>query len=54
MHKLQAYTSQQAKKNTDTMATPSRRLPAAPILEVSVIAVCHMMTHVHRNMVMQL
>jgi hypothetical protein len=37
------------KYNTVTMVPPRHRLPAAPILQVSAIAVRHMIDHDHRN-----
>ena len=43
----------QLTKNTDTMISPARRLPAAPILQVSVIAVCCMIDLDLRNTAMQ-
>jgi hypothetical protein len=35
------------------MIPPCRRLPTAPILEVSAIALCHTMAHDPRNMEMK-
>jgi hypothetical protein len=38
--------------NTVTMVPPSRRLPTAPMLQVSAIAVHRTIDHDHRNMAM--
>jgi len=43
----------QLPKNTDTMISPARRLPAASILQVSVIAVRRAIDIDHRNTAMQ-
>jgi hypothetical protein len=47
-----SHNTQQKTENTITMVPPSRQLPAAPILQVSAIAVHHMIDHDHRNMAM--
>jgi hypothetical protein len=43
----------QLPKNTATMIPPARRLPAAPILQVSAIAVRRVIDIDHLNMAMQ-
>jgi len=43
----------QLPKNTDTMISPARRLPAASILQVSAIAVCRAIDINHCNTAMQ-
>ena len=47
------HTPHNRKKNTDTMISPARRLPAAPILQVSAIAVCRAIDLDLRNTAIQ-
>jgi hypothetical protein len=46
------HNTQQKTENTVTMVPPSCRLPAAPILQVSAIAVHCAINHNHRNTAM--
>jgi hypothetical protein len=48
------HNTQQKAENTITMVAPSHRIPAAPILQVSAIAVHRAINHDHRNMAMSL
>jgi hypothetical protein len=52
-HNTQPQHTAQLPKNTDTMISPARRLPAASILQVSAIAVRRAIDLDLRNMAMQ-
>ena len=52
-HNTQPQHTAQRPKNTDTMISPARRLPAASILKVSAIAVRRAIDIDHRNAAMQ-
>ena len=51
-HNTQPQHTAQLPKNTDTMISPARHLPADPILQVSAIVVRHAINLDHRNMAM--